>query len=184
MVRGLVPRTPTVIRWEPSMFQCNVYERWALQQSQPSVHFNPTLWRCLPPSIALQWCVKQSEGLSARGTFWTSTIFWLTTSCTHSCLVSKCLTLPQPSRWTMPLHALLSVFITILLWMPIELKRFLTPKVSLTIFTTAFSSASALDNAMTVWVEDQWEIIWHPLMINPPDVDFRVFTHPAQSLSQ
>ena len=57
------------------------------------------------------------------------------------------------------------------------------PNVSLAVFMIPYSSASADDKAIVDWFFDQDFIKCDPARIIPPDVDFRVFLSPAQSLS-
>ena len=125
-----------------------------------------------------------SEGLSARGAFKQVTWPLPTMPWTHNCLHSKCLTLPQPSRWSMSLAAELSVKMRLLHTREHSNNMFFKKRPSATPLTTAFSSASAELNATVACVEDQWCARCLPYKRTPPLVLRRVFTQPAQSESE
>ena len=134
------------------------------------------------PSQALQWCVNASEQLIALGTIIIHASLRDTTPCNHSCLVLKCFNLPHPLRSVMPLAAELSLRIRKFTLFPKSYIMSRAPIPSQPALTVALSSASPTDNATVACVLLQCAKQCLPIVTTPPDVDFLVLTHPAQSL--
>ena len=131
-----------------------------------------------------RYFVKASAGLSVPRLLRSSMSPFLTFSCTHRSVQWRCLMLPKPLRFAVPIAAVGSECSQGLSCQPISVHRLCTPSACAMPEPIPESSASPDDRAIVDWVLLQcltWQtaIMQHPLL-----VDCRVTWHPAKSVSQ
>ena len=157
-----------------------ICHHWNVMISYWGVKFNIEKW--FGPSVD-QCFARESAGFLDRSILVYLIDPDLTCAWSQSCLSSRCLILPVPSLWRVPWHAELSPNISSCASTPNSCSKVLAPISSVPPLSAALSSASPLDRAILAWVRLHWWRQWLPLIKAPPDVDFRVRAHPAQSES-
>ena len=151
--------------------------------ARPSSKTRFALAVCFSRRSRATFLVRMSAGFSAPATFSSVKSLERNRSWTQRSDTAKCRTLPSPRLRQMPIAAAASEKISMDQINPRSAATACIPNEWLAPLHTPTNSASAELKVTVDWVLDQWRIRCPPCIIIPPEVERRVTTQPAKSVS-